>query len=73
MDDTKIKVYLILIGMLLVLLFISRMINATEWNNGYCSCGGKWIYQQAVGHRYETTYLYECDNCGKTKEFYEKY
>lgn len=43
------------IGILLALLFILRMINATGWNNGHCSCGGKWVYQQAVGHRYETT------------------
>ena len=71
--DTKTEVDLIIIGVLLALLFILRMINATGWNNGYCSCGGKWIYQQAIGHRYETVYLYECDNCGKTREFYEKY
>lgn len=71
--DTKTEVNLIFIGILLALLFILRMINATGWNNGHCSCGGKWVYQQAVGHRYETTYLYECDRCGKTIEFYEKY
>lgn len=53
--DTKTEVNLIFIGILLALLFILRMINATGWNNGHCSCGGKWVYQQAVGHRYETT------------------
>lgn len=42
------------------------------WNNGYCSeCDGQWIYEQAVGHRYDTSYIYVCDKCGKRIEIGE--
>ena len=42
------------------------------WNNGYCSeCDGQWIYEQAVGHRYSTSYIYVCDKCGKRIEIGE--
>ena len=40
------------------------------WNDGYCECGGHWIYEQAVGHRVTTTYIYRCDKCGKIIEVY---
>lgn len=40
-----------------------------KWNNGCCSCGGHWEYQQAVGHRHDTDYIYKCDKCGKIEEF----
>jgi hypothetical protein len=43
-----------------------------KWNNGYCSCGGKWVYDQPIGHQYSTYFLYECDKCGKTEEFTKK-
>lgn len=42
-----------------------------RWNNGHCVCGGEWKYEQAVGHRYDTTYIYVCDNCGKRIELFE--
>ena len=38
------------------------------WNNGYCSCGGQWEYEQAVGHRVSTSYIYRCDKCGNRIE-----
>lgn len=39
------------------------------WNNGRCDvCGGTWNYEQAVGHRYETSYIYVCNECGKRIE-----
>ena len=42
------------------------------WNNGRCDvCGGTWNYEQAVGHKYETSYIYVCDNCGKRIEISE--
>lgn len=69
--DTQAKLTMILI--LLAIIFILKVVNATSWNGGYCSCGGAWRYQQAIGHRFETTFLYQCDKCGKTKEFYQKY
>lgn len=42
-----------------------------DWNNGYCECGGHWVYEQAVGHAYGTSYLYKCDECGKTIDIWK--
>lgn len=39
------------------------------WNGGHCDiCGGTWKYDQAVGHRSSTTFIYVCGNCGKRIE-----
>ena len=35
------------------------------WNNGYCECGGKYEYEQAIGTRYGTDYIYKCTMCDK--------
>lgn len=41
------------------------------WNNGHCDiCGEAWQYEQAVGHRSSTSYIYVCDGCGKRIELY---
>lgn len=50
----------------------SNTVNDSKWNNGYCTCGGKWVYDQPIGHQYSTYFLYECDKCGKTCEFSKK-
>lgn len=42
------------------------------WNNGHCDvCGGTWKYEQAVGHRSSTSYIYICEDCGKRIEINE--
>lgn len=42
------------------------------WNGGHCDvCGGAWKYEQAVGHRYSTSYIYVCEDCGKRIELNE--
>lgn len=42
------------------------------WNDGHCDvCGGTWEYEQAVGHRTSTSYIYVCTECGKRIELYE--
>lgn len=42
------------------------------WNGGHCNtCGGTWEYEQAVGHRAITSYIYVCENCGKRIEISE--
>lgn len=42
------------------------------WNNGHCDvCGGTWKYEQAIGHRSSTTYIYICEDCGKRIEINE--
>lgn len=39
------------------------------WNGGHCDvCGSTWKYEQAVGHRSSTTFIYVCGNCGKRIE-----
>ena len=70
---SELEVRLIFLGVLIAILFILRCINASGWNDGHCSCGGRWVFQNAVGHRYETTFVYQCDKCGKIEEFYHKY
>ena len=52
------------------------------WNNGNCSCGGKWEYVEATENVHGFTgkngvvttshrYIYRCSNCGKMEEFSE--
>lgn len=45
--------------------------NKELWNDGHCSCGGAWEYEQAVGHRYNTSYIYVCPECNKRIEITE--
>lgn len=71
MNDTKFN--LIFVAALIAIIFILHLVNALKWNDGHCSCGGNWQYVQAVGHRFDTDFLYECDKCGRTYEFFEKY
>lgn len=63
-----VPIIVLVIAMIVIGIDVSA--NAGQWNDGYCSCGGRWRYQEAVGHRYSTTYIYKCDECGKVKEFY---
>lgn len=76
MNKDEFIVYLlvgaIVIGAIIGTLFIGSICNEKTWNNGYHSCGGKWEYLQPVGHAYNTYFLYECDKCHKTHEFYKK-
>lgn len=69
-DWNEFIVPLIMLAVGIILIFTAYSVNAGQWNDGYCSCGGRWVYQEAVGHRYSTSYIYKCDNCGKIKEFY---
>jgi hypothetical protein len=66
-DDLVAKLFLL--GICIVLLIIFCYYRESKWNNGYCECGGKWEYQQAIGHQYTTNYQYKCDKCGKIEEF----
>ncbi len=43
-----------------------------KWNNGYCECGGHYVYEQAVGHQNFTSYIYECDSCGRHIELWNE-
>lgn len=62
-------VFVCFVGFLVFCYHLNSSTDTKKWNNGYCECGGKWEYEQAVGHRYDTSYIYICDKCGKREEF----
>ena len=69
-----------LISIVIVILFLfllyscSSALSVTMYNNGiHEGCGGHWVYETAVGHQYTTSYIYQCDKCGMTAEFTDKY
>lgn len=74
-DDSSndLKADLIVMVILLAIAFViyigSSIHDDSVWNYGYCDCGGQWVYQQAVGHRFSTCYIYECNKCGEIHEF----
>jgi hypothetical protein len=63
----------IVILILIVLLFIQSCQSNNIWNNGICSCGGTYKFQQAVGHYHSTYYMYICDKCGHSIEITNYY
>ena len=67
------SIFIVCVFILVVTFICNFIMNSNEkkkWNDGYCSCGGKWEYEQAVGHYYSTHYIYVCDTCGKRIELY---
>lgn len=76
-DDLEYGVWLIVMILLCVAFCFGLYACGTKhdeklWNYGRCDvCGGTWEYEQAVGHRYATSYIYVCDNCGKRIEISE--
>lgn len=67
-DEVKIK---LVAGIVLIVLcfFISKGCDEAQWNDGHCpNCGTAWTYEQAVGHRFTTNYIYACDKCGRRIE-----
>ena len=71
--DTPFAFIALLVGLIIILYIIDSIISDNQYNNGICSCGGTFKYEQAVGHRYETRYLYICDKCGRTIEILNYY
>lgn len=60
----------LVIGVVFLLNSCSESEDTKAWNGGYHEdCGGRWEYDQAVGHRYDTDYIYVCDKCGMRHEF----
>jgi hypothetical protein len=68
------KEYGLTVVIALVIIFIGtiflRSCDAKKYNEGVCKCGGHYEYQQAVGHRRSTTYIYKCNKCGNLIELY---
>lgn len=65
----------IIIVIVMVFAIMAILQNITEkrdikkWNNGICTeCGGKYEYLEAVGHKYDTDFIYRCNQCGKIIE-----
>lgn len=78
MKDLLAELIMILTIVLLFVLFLFGLNKAAVahdnrlWNDGHCNnCGGAWEYDQAVGHRSSTSYIYVCRKCGKRIELYE--
>lgn len=71
MSSTEFRVDFIIGAILfLILLLVYEGISysdSVKLDKG-CPCGGRYVYQQAVGHRYTTTYIYRCDKCGRVIE-----
>ena len=76
-DDTVATIIIdvvLIIGIIAVIIFAVKCNNDQDkslWNDGYCECGGHWKYEQAVGHRYSTSYIYRCDKCGNLIEIHD--
>lgn len=65
------KMILLIIGLLLFMGLAygcQHAVDSSEYNNGVCTCGGHFHYEQAVGHRFATNYIYACDKCGRRIE-----
>ena len=75
MDDIFATIaVVVMLGLLTAIAFIfgscADKKDIEAWNGGYHeSCGGKWEYEQAVGHGHDTDYIYVCDKCGMRHEF----
>lgn len=78
MSDYLPEIIAIIVIVLLCAALIFGVNKASEkhydklWNDGHCDiCGGTWQYEQAVGHRSTTSYIYVCEDCGKRIEINE--
>ena len=77
-DNIEIKGSIIILIICIIILLILNSCEAAlsekTYNNGiHEGCGGHWIYETAVGHRYSTNFIYQCDKCGEVIEIYDKY
>ena len=73
-NDLEAKGWLFLVFciILAIVWMLGGMHEIDVWNGGvHSGCGGHWVYEQAVGHRYTTDYIYRCDKCGYRYEFNE--
>lgn len=84
-EDIKEGIGVFIIPALFLLLIILLAIadnkaDEKTWNNGYCSCGGRWEYLDTSHHISYTKeggyhdikgYIYICRKCRKMHEFNE--
>ena len=77
-DNIEIKGNIIILIICVIIIFMMNACEATlsekTYNNGiHEGCGGHWVYETAIGHRYSTYFIYDCDKCGTVVELSEKY
>ena len=70
---TPFNFMVILLVIIITLWILENVASENLYNNGICSCGGTFKYEQAVSHCYETRYLYICDKCGRTVKTFQYY
>ena len=75
-SDSNLKEYLVVSAVIIIIIGLIALglykHDYSVWNHGHHSnCGGNWVYQEAVGHKYNTCYIFRCDKCGETYEFYD--
>lgn len=77
-DDNRSEIIVIIVSIIIFafVFFLTYTLSAKHvdklWNDGHCNiCGGSWKYEQAVGHRSTTSYIYVCEKCGKRIEISE--
>ena len=63
------KITIVPIIIIIAFVLISDTHYKTKYNNGICHCGGHLIYQEAVGNRNTTSYIFKCDECGEMSEY----
>lgn len=67
-------IVVVIIAAVIFLVMCSSNTNAkadyvSEYNDGICQdCGGTLIYQQAIGHKDSTAYIFQCDKCNNIIE-----
>lgn len=67
------KAFLIVIALIFITSCCESCSDTNEYNDGKCPyCGGTFVYDTAVGHRYSTNYIYVCDTCGRSIELGSK-
>ena len=79
MELVGVAIFVLIFGMFIGGVVWSVANDNTVWNDGYCTCGGKWEYvdtEKTVhgtdGDIHTTTqYVYKCDGCGKMHKFLE--
>ena len=64
---------ILVISLIVGLTVYSNYSDEVKFNNGICpKCGGYFMFYQAVGHMYGTSYVYmctHCENCIEIDEF----
>lgn len=74
MEDKSENLIASIIMASIIILFISIAViyilsYKPQHNNGICTeCGGQYEFVQAVGHKFDTSYIYKCNECGKIIE-----